>query len=305
MSEKTSLTIAGDWGKPAQALIEKVSDAIGGGLKPWQIRRIAKAEADALVTRTRADIKASDLLRAAGLVQSEVGERAVQRMIAKEVRKQVNIENVTRIALESLSEDATPEKIDDDFVSALLEGASETSDEEMQSLWASILSGEANQPGTFSKRTIDCVRQFDKSDALLFTEFASTVWMLNEPFSFAFEEVRKVLDKRGVNFAAITHLESIGLLRFNPVAGFKWTLETSNEEATVLLHYFGQPLVVKLTNKRPEIEMGAVLLTETGKQLARICGAKPDLEIRDAAISRLVAAGHTLFSPIREILGKA
>jgi hypothetical protein len=43
MGGNSSLINLGDLAKPASVLIEKISDAIGGGFKPWQTRRVAKA----------------------------------------------------------------------------------------------------------------------------------------------------------------------------------------------------------------------------------------------------------------------
>ena len=48
MSEPSQLAALGDVSKPASKLIEKVSDAIGGIFKPYQIRRGARAEAEGL-----------------------------------------------------------------------------------------------------------------------------------------------------------------------------------------------------------------------------------------------------------------
>ena len=47
MSEGSFLCLSGDIWKPATVLIEKKSDSIGGSFKPDQIRRVAKAEAEA------------------------------------------------------------------------------------------------------------------------------------------------------------------------------------------------------------------------------------------------------------------
>ncbi len=43
MNETTALSNIGELSKPATVLIEKVSDAIGGIFRPWQIRRVALA----------------------------------------------------------------------------------------------------------------------------------------------------------------------------------------------------------------------------------------------------------------------
>ena len=46
----------------------------------------------------------------------------------------------------------------------------------MQILWARVLAGEANAPGTYSKRTVNLLSDFDKSDAELFTKLCGFGW---------------------------------------------------------------------------------------------------------------------------------
>jgi hypothetical protein len=47
MGNSNSIINLGDLAKPATVLVEKISDAIGGIFKPYQIRRIAQAEGEA------------------------------------------------------------------------------------------------------------------------------------------------------------------------------------------------------------------------------------------------------------------
>jgi hypothetical protein len=77
----------GDLSKPATVLIEKISDATGGIFKPWQIKRVAKAEAEA------DEIKAVSKLEI-----THLQHRALQRFIYEEAKKQKNIEDITRKA---------------------------------------------------------------------------------------------------------------------------------------------------------------------------------------------------------------
>ncbi len=100
----------GDLGKPATVLVEKISDAIGGIAKPWQIRRIAKAEADAAVISQEAKIKISEIER-----------RALQRMVREEGLRQKNIEDITIAALPHLNEDAQSEELTADWISTFFD----------------------------------------------------------------------------------------------------------------------------------------------------------------------------------------
>ena len=58
-----NLPSIGDFSKPATVLIEKISDAIGGYFKPYQIKRVAKAEAEAEIIKIEAQIEATELHR--------------------------------------------------------------------------------------------------------------------------------------------------------------------------------------------------------------------------------------------------
>ena len=47
--------------KPATVLIERVSDAVGGIAKPWQIQRVAKANAKANLIVAQSEIEITEL----------------------------------------------------------------------------------------------------------------------------------------------------------------------------------------------------------------------------------------------------
>jgi len=158
MSEGFSLINLGELSRPATVLIERVSDAVGGIAKPGQIKRVAKAEAEADVIRAQARIQIS-----------EIEERGLARLVHEEGQKQENIENITFKAIPNLAPDAKPEDVEKDWFAHFFDRCRLISDEEMQSLWSNMLAGQANKPGSFSKRTIEIVATLDKSDAALFT----------------------------------------------------------------------------------------------------------------------------------------
>ena len=301
MENKTDITVAGDWSKPAQVFIEKVADAIGGGVRPWQLKRVARAEAEVAILKAEAEASAKQVLAAAHLPETPVGLRAVQRMVTEEVRKQVNIESIAVQAAERLKDDANPEGVEQDFITHLFDKASNTSDAEMQSLWASLLAGEANAPGSFSKRTVDLVGSLDKRDAELFTKFCSCCWMiLDKVTALATKNTRDVMGSElGVDFAALVHLDAIGLIRFDSIAGFKRRFGVPDFPANLPLHYFGRPLHVHFTAEPVELDLGAAFLTNAGEELARISGAAMNETIFDATIGDFVEGKLAAFSPLK------
>ena len=93
-----SLLNLGDLSKPADILIKKISKGIGGFFEPFQIKRLAKAEAAAAVIKAQSDIQINDLKY-----------RAVHRWIEEIARDQQNMEVITAKAVPHLNENANPD----------------------------------------------------------------------------------------------------------------------------------------------------------------------------------------------------
>jgi hypothetical protein len=146
-----SLIDIGKLSKPATVLIEKISDAVGGVFKPYQIVRVARAESGANRIQAESQIEITDLHR-----------RAMYRFLEEEAKKQLNIEAITQNALPLLEDKSAPENVADDWITNFFDKSRIVSDKEMQQLWSRVLAGEANAPGAFSKRTVNLLADLDK-----------------------------------------------------------------------------------------------------------------------------------------------
>ena len=67
MSDENPLVKLGDLTKPATVLIEKISEAVGGIFKPYQLVRVARAEAEASRIQTEAQIQVTKICQDAPL----------------------------------------------------------------------------------------------------------------------------------------------------------------------------------------------------------------------------------------------
>lgn len=70
----------------------------------------------------------------------------MSRLFAEEAKKQANIEAITLKALPDVKPEAKTEGVEDDWIANFFDKCRLISDEQMQSLWARILAGEANSP---------------------------------------------------------------------------------------------------------------------------------------------------------------
>jgi hypothetical protein len=257
--KSTSLVNLGDLSKPADTLIKKVSCAIGGVFEPWQIKRVAKAKAEASLIKSKTEIEITDLHR-----------RAMHRFIEEEATRQENMEEITKKSLSYLKEESDPSKMEDDWVTNFFDKSRMISDGEMQTLWSKILAGEANSPGTYSKRTVNLLSDIDKKDAELFRSLCRYVWIVGNFTPLIFDAQAKIYNVNGINFISISHLDNIGLVNFQSVGGFK--RENLPEEFEV--SYCGEVLKLTMPNDSSNIlKVGCVMLTQAGYELARISDA--------------------------------
>ena len=239
-------------------MIERISEAVGGYFKPYQIKRVAKAEAEANIIKAQSEIEITDLHR-----------RALHRFVTEEAKKQENIESITQKAIPQLTDSSAPENMENDWITNFFDKCRIVSDEDMQSLWAKVLAGEADAPGSYSKRTVTLLSSLDKADAHLFTKLCGFSWLIGNLVPLIYDEHEAIYNNSEINFNTLTHLDDIGLISFDSITGF----QRMKLPKSIIVYYFGTPVRVEFGNQEDNnLPTGKILLTSTGQQLAAICG---------------------------------
>ncbi len=196
----------------------------------------------------------------------------MHRLVEEETQYQKNMEGITAKALPQLDENADPNSIENDWIVNFFQKSRIVSDNEMQDLWSRILAGEANAPGTYSKRTVNFLSDLDKAEADLFTKLCGFVWMIGKLELLVFDETAEIYNDHGIDFDSLNHLESIGLVQFGESANF--IIGGLPKRLTVV--YYDRLLVLNMPKDADNrLTVGKVLLTRTGTELAPICGSQP------------------------------
>ena len=260
MSEYPLVNI-GDLAKPATVLIEKISGAIGGIFEPYQIVRVAKAEAEAEKIQAESQIEITDLHR-----------RAMHRFLNEEAKKQINIEDITQKAFPHLEQDASPQNVEDDWVTNFFDKSRIVSDDDMQNIWARVLAGEANAPGAFSRKTVNLLGDLDKGDAELLMRLCGFGWSIRKSFlPLVYDVDDEVYNRHGITFGTLTHLDSLGLVQFDNLDGFK----VKDLPQNITLFYHAKPVELTFPKEvENDLNIGKVLLTRAGRELAPVCDSK-------------------------------
>lgn len=262
--------------KAGKTLINRIAEGIGGLARPWQTRRVAKAdnevkilaaETDAQVAKihTESEIEQLELLRG----YAELAERAAL------LRLKHNDE-ITDKAIPLLSANSKPENLGIDWIFNWFDKSSTVSDEEMQTMWAKVLASEANQHGSFSKKTVNILADFDKKDAESFTKLCGFCWDIGgEPTLLIYDWGHQIYTENGISTESLIDLEALGTIKLltdisSPVLTFG---PSGRRIEKTKARYFEKSVDVEIhiPNKK-FVNVGEVTFTKCGKELSRISG---------------------------------
>jgi hypothetical protein len=275
------LGTVGELSKPIHALVNRLSEHLGSFFEPGRVVKRAKAQAEVKLIEARTKIQLT-----------EIEERGLRRLAVEEGSKQNNIETISLKALPHLKEDAKPEQLETDWITNFFDKAKLVSNAEMQDLWAKLLAQESNTPNSVSKKAMTILSSLDVSDAQLFTRFCACVWHMGDLVPLVFPDATKTKYTGNLTFNELKHLDSIGLVSFETVAGY--IRKNFPSESSVF--YYGRCLKIELATGSSDLPLGNVLLTSVGQQLAIVCGSQPLQDYYTAVVQKYFDLGHVLSS---------
>ena len=238
--------------------------------EPTRIKRLAKAQGQACRTLAQADADVMRIMAEAQVEPNQMHERALQRLAYEEARKQENMDSVIVGALPLLSDKAQPEKIDEDWLQQLFEKVKVTSDKDVQKIWSRLLAGEADAPGTFSKRTLNILHSMSRKEAEMFEAVVNFTFIAgpnknNLPIILDYKA--SIYIDNGVNFHTLQQLESIGLVNNSFNADYIIMWETP---CSIFLPYQGGGLLHLQLEKGEQFGRGCTVLTDVGEEIAKL-----------------------------------
>lgn len=193
-----------------------------------EVRKIqAETEATALTTIAAAQEDARQQLIApagAGGGELAIGEQIQQRLSFQEEKRHRNIAQVVQQAAIELAdvEEVPDQEPDHDWTARFFNEVQDVSSEDVQTLWAKVLAGEVERPGSTSIRTLDVLRNLDRATALLFQQLCALSISLVLPEVGKVDEARapflgdygegNPLKQYGVDYGALQILNEYGLL---------------------------------------------------------------------------------------------
>ena len=250
--------------QPVTLMVEKVSNALGRHFDPRQTIRMAEAQARANRILAISDAETE-------IEIAELRHRAANRFMYEEMRNQSNMEEITQKSFPLLSPDARPDQIEDDWITNLFDKSRSVSDEQMQELWAKVLAGEGNRPGSFSRKTVNLIADLGANEAKLFVSLCRFAWIINGRIeTLIYDEQSNIYNQAGITYYSLLQLEALGLVRFGAPAGVKM----ADLPQSISAAYGNRRIVLSFPNNNGnQLNIGRVLLTPSGVELFRISEA--------------------------------
>lgn len=278
------IEILGGLGKlsePVTALVHRIFGSAEKALEPWHLERMASAKVKA------------DRITALGEVETKAAtERALRRLAVEATADQLNLEAVVERALPNVSADADTGAVSEAWLRTFVDNAKLATDETAQELWAQVLAGEANSPGAFGKRALAILASLEQRDAEVFEALISCSIGDEGALPIVFDVGDEVYAAAGITFDNLLDLEQLGLLTFDGLTGFN----LQNQPPQVVIKYFSHQALLSLRsleegNSRV-LEVGSVVLTRPGKELARIASPRQLTGFMDYILKKWEGYGH-------------
>ena len=280
-------SVAGAMLAPVKAHLEATANRITARGEADSLRIIASAQSDARSTLVSADY----------IVEGEIdiAQKVNQRIQFQEEKRQRNIESVVRQAATELGDKDVPDnETDHDWTARFFGEVQDVSSEEMQSLWAKVLAGEIERPGSTSIQTLSILRNLGLATAIVFRRFCSVCVSVSFESHFSDGESSFSGKQRsgecstnhmGSTSARSTLLNEHGLIISDYNSWFDYNVSIEPWSSTTKLgqvvcpfsfqdkYWVLSPTAERAANK--EFQLSGVALTSSGRELSQVVNLEP------------------------------
>lgn len=268
-----------------EKLLDYAASGIGAVAGPMLASWKARKEAEAQLIGARAEADSLTLIADArsaarrSLVEPdsavsemlEIGPNGgiTQRIAFQEQKRQANIAAVVQGAAAELGNKEVPDhEPDPDWTARFFDCVQDVSSDDMRKLWAKVLSGEVEDPGRTSLRTLDILKNMTSKNAEIFQDVCSYV-IFDSVLDF--DKSRKNYPKMSYDKLIILH--ETGLINAMPMLVKEF--ELGKAMSRLFVQYENFILEISTENNSAEIKIPNYPLTTAGMELYKFTQFAP------------------------------
>lgn len=316
MPEEVKKSLIGDLAglsEPLKKLVEVVSSGVGrftdamwfakrdADNEAYKILKVGGAQTQVAVDRMKqvaalgsgSTPKMQKLTLAGNEVNAELSdgqqeilalkERGDNRTEYQNLLHQLNTEQVVGFAAEELAQENTTvseEPVNQNWSARYFDTIKNVSGEDLQILWGKVLAGEVKNPGSFSLRTLEVLKNLSQEEALLFERACNYLMIAVVNGHKDYTLVKTIGEKNIGLYQAITYQQSVllndcGL--FSSVRDSGFVLSMGGNENIKTGYQIGSKMLFvegKYTNPHNPFVFPCYLLTSAGQEISSLISLK-------------------------------
>lgn len=196
----------------------------------------------------------------------------------KGLRNQYSIVEIARNNVKKNTDLSSKSKVGEEWLDRFMESAAFVSSGEMQLVWGKILASEFETPGSTPPNMTRILSEFTPTYANAFRTICSmkillvtineqgTVEKASWKIAVPYEGNEEYMQKKGLTFETFNELENLGVIKFDPLAGYA---ATEMQDMHVLVCVDGE-VVNTIYRPDEDFPIGNVILTSSGEALRKI-----------------------------------
>ena len=294
-----------------------IGSVAGPMLAPWKSRREAAArrlaaqgEADSLRVLAEGQAAALQIISGAQAEarstvmdqnsefhgQIEISETITQRIRFQEEKRHSNIAAAVVAAATELGDKEVPDhEPDHDWTARFFNEVQDVSSDDMRAIWAKVLAGEVEKPGSTSARTLTILKNLDRKSARLFNTLCSICVSLRLDANVALDARvpsmggqpgQNSLQKYGLSYDSLNILNEYGLIIPDYNSYYPYTIPigitvgVSGQEMIRIPFTFQKRFWVLEPmpefRQADEFRLSGVMLTQAGRELQSVVAVEPN-----------------------------
>ncbi|MDP9314302.1 MAG: DUF2806 domain-containing protein [Chloroflexota bacterium] len=222
-------------------------------------------------------------------------DRTLTRLFYQEKQKQQNLEEVVSHAADELRNEQTvsSEPVDKDWTTRFFSIAEDISNEDMQRLWSKVLAGEVKQPGSYSLRTLELLRNLTVRDAEVLTKAAKFAFRHGPTTHMLWQQqIAGPESNFQLPFVDVLLLRELGLV----TEPLQHTLRSTDTDVTIVYTFGTRCLIVERGASSSASNIPVISFTRIGHELLSLIDVNPDIEYLKHVASFLKGEHITLSS---------
>ena len=266
-----------------------------------------------------------------GIIESNLSNEAKAIALATshtDLRHKINQSKIAQFAVENAKSGTNftyGAGVDIAFLDKFMDEAKFVYDEEIQLMWGKVLAGEFEAPNSTSFNVVRILSEITKKQAELFANICSLSVLVvletdkgfeinaSDKVILFFDSDNSFLQELGITFVSLNDLESLGLVKFDTIAGFI-TQYDANVVKKIHINYDNNTTTVtKFPDKA--FPIGNIMLTTSGKVIKRSVSRntipaymehiidgikKQSVEISEVSEVQIISTGDSSFQLLKK-----